>query len=288
MEFDASALPAARSTGVLADGRGGGRNDHVCWAYTTRAERDIAAAQWLADGFRCGQRLLVVTADADAGAQLLATITATAGADVGAAIINLAVTDLYDLSVPIDADSMLALYAGQVATAVADGHDGLRVFADITALIADPARRAAHARWEHFADAWMAAGNPLAPMCAYDIRVLGEEQLAVMAVHPLRHGPAAAMPSFGLYWGRTGRVLDGEIDAFALPILAEILAGLPHDMLDLDASQLSFLSARGAATLAHPSPDGPRLRLVNAPPMIRRLWQILEFDPEQLSSHAGN
>ncbi|MFJ4653305.1 MEDS domain-containing protein [Nocardia sp. NPDC088792] len=274
----------------MADGRAVGCNDHACWAYTTRSERDAAAVEWLLAGAALGQRLFVVTADEDAAAGLLEAVVSASDTATVRGIVNVAIEDAYDLSGPIDAGAQLALYSGMVAQAIADGFNGLRVFADITALIADPARRAGHARWEHIADAWMAAGNPLAPLCAYDIGVLGEDPQPVMAVHPLRRGPQHAVSPFGLYWGSSGRVLAGEVDVFAAQTLTEVLATLPQGSIDLDVSELSYLSARGAAALARTADDSPgvrQLRMVNAQPIVRRVWESLEFDPGLLVAHAG-
>lgn len=240
-------------------------------------------------GAHIGQRLFVVTADDDGGAELLAAI-ADADARVARAVANFSIDQLYDLSVPIDPQAQLANYAAEVARAVEEGCNGVRVFCDITALIADPARRASHAYWEHFADGWMAEGNPLAALCAYDIGVVGDEPEAVMVLHPLRHGPGVTSTPFGLFCEDSTTVLDGEVDAFGARALAGALAALPEGPLCLDISDLSYLCARGAAALADaakPVAAGqPRLRLVGARPIVRRIWQILGFDEQLLVERA--
>lgn len=274
------------ATAVSQNGRRLGFNDHACLAYSTRSERDAAAAAWLLEGARLEQRLLVVTADEDAGAGLLAALAEAAGAGPIPQVVNVGIDDVYDLSGPIDAESQLARYSDEVARAVAEGFNGLRVFSDITALIVEPARRAGHASWEHVADAWMAQGNPLAPLCAYDTGVLGDGARSVMALHPLRHGTDTAATSFGLYCGAKRRIVDGEIDISSVPVLADALAALPAGTVEIDASELSFVCARGAVALANKATNA-RLRLCNVQPIVRRVWDVLELDPEMLTESVA-
>lgn len=269
----------------MRNARNGGCSDHACRAYTTRAERDAAAIEWLLEGVELGQRLLAITHDDDAGAGLRDAFADAAGAELAREAAHVRVDEFYDLSAPVDIDAQRSRYSNEVARAVADGFNGVRVFCDITALLTNAARRSGHARWEHAADAWMAAGNPLALLCAYDVGVLGDQALAVMALHPLRHGPNSAVTQFGLHCGPSGRVLEGEIDAFSAPVLAEALTVLPAGSVDIDASELGFLCARAAVTVAQAGrgdADGPSLRLLGARPVVRRVWEILELDPEML------
>lgn len=254
-------------------------------AYSTLPERDAAAVEWLVQGTRIGQRLIVVTTDSDGGAGLL---EALAAADPRSAreVTAFNHDQLYDMSKPIDVDAQLAMYAREVDRALADGFDGIRVFCDITPLIADPARRASHAQWEHTADAWMAEGNPLSALCAYDIGVVGDQPEAVMVVHPLRQGPARTFTPFGLFCQPSRTVLGGEVDAFGVAALAAALAILPKGSVNLDVSDLSYICARGAATLADAgqvtTPDHPQIRLTGAPPIVKRIWQVLGFDMDML------
>jgi hypothetical protein len=269
-----------------SSGHRGGCSDHACLAYATRSERDAAAIEWLLEGAQLGQRLLAVAHDDDAGAGLLGAFAGASRAELADELVYVSVDQLYDLAEPIDMDAQLSRYSAEVARALADGFNGLRVFCDITTLIADAARRASHARWEHAADAWMAAGNPLAPLCTYDVGVLGRDPLAVMALHPLRQGPESTVTPFGLYCGPSHRVLEGEIDAFAVPVLAEALEALPDGPIDIDATGLSFLCARGAVTVAQAvrgETDRAAVRLLGARPIVRRVWEVLELDPELLS-----
>ncbi|WP_231639768.1 MEDS domain-containing protein [Mycobacterium sp. Marseille-P9652] len=269
----------------MSNARGGGCSDHACLAYTTRSGRDAAAVEWLLEGARLGQRLFVVTHDDDGGAGLLSALASASDHELVRDVACAGIDQLYDLSVPIDLATQLSRYADEVARAVADGFSGLRVFCDITTLIADAERRRSHGRWEHAADVWMAAGNPLAPLCAYDVGVLGADALPVMALHPLRRGPASAVTPFGLYGGSRRPILDGEVDAFAAPVLAEALTALPPGPVDIDVSELSLLGARGAVAIARAcerESDPVTLRLFDAPHGVRRVWKVLGLDADML------
>nr|WP_255494918.1 MEDS domain-containing protein [Nocardia sp. GTS18] len=286
MSIDLSApargTSVARAAGALIDKRSGGCHDHACVAYTTRAERDRAAVEWLLEGAALGQRLLAVTDDDDAGDRLRA---AFAAADAGYELTHTSLGEVYDLSAPIDAEAQLAHFRGEVASAIDAGFAGIRVFTDITALNLDPARRPGHLRWEHVADAFMAGGNPVAAMCAYDLTATGEDLGAVMAVHPLRHGPSRVPTTFGMYWRDGHRFLEGEIDQFSIPALIGALEVLPSEGADLDVSGLAFLSVRASAVLAgmDPSQRAHRsIRLVNAHPVVERVWTVMDFDPRRL------
>ncbi|GAB3017238.1 hypothetical protein MBOU_35850 [Mycobacterium bourgelatii] len=281
---------AVRASGIFESARAAGKCDHACLAYSTKSERDAAAVEWLVEGARIGQRLAMVTTDPDGGAELLAALAA-ADARVAEQVAAFSHDQVYDMSKPIDADAQLALYAGQVKRALADGFTGIRVFCDITPLIADPARRASHAHWEHTADAWMAEGNPLSALCAYDVGVVGNQPEAVMVVHPLRHGPATTSTPFGLFCQPSKTVLGGEVDAFGVRALAEALEVLPDGPVNLDVSDLSYICARGAAALAHAgqvaTANRPRIRLTGAPPIVKRIWQVLGFDKDMIPEDAS-
>jgi anti-anti-sigma regulatory factor len=269
-----------------SEARSRGCGDHACWAYATRSERDAAAIEWLLEGVQLGQRLLAVAHDDDAGDNLLSGLAAACGVELAQDVAYLSIEQFYDLPAAIDIDAQLSRYSNEVARALADGFKGLRVFCDFTTLIADAPRRAGHARWEHAADSWMAAGNPLAQLCAYDVGVLGDQALAVMALHPFRHGHESAVTPFGLYCDSSRRVLEGEIDAFNASVLAEALAVLPEGPVHIDASKLSFLSARGAVTVAHGGRGDTghaAVRLHGARPVVRRVWEILDLDPEMVA-----
>jgi anti-anti-sigma factor len=256
-----------------------GTSDHACWRYSSDAERADAASAWLADGLRLGQRSLYVADAPPAG--LLADLAAVPGlpaAVESGALIVMSSSAVYDLSAPIDATAQLALYAAVVDQAVADGYRGVRVAADITPLVLDPARRPAHLHWEQVADRYMTE-HPLAPLCMYDARRV-KGLSAIASVHPLQ-GPDE--PVFGLYGDGPHRAaLAGEVDGLVADVLAEILICLPETDEVLDVGGLSFLDARGAWTLHSELTRrrglGHHVLLTGASRALRRVWDICGLD----------
>jgi anti-anti-sigma regulatory factor len=252
---------------------------HACWAYSTDAERARCAREWLTDGLRHGYRAVYV-ADAPVD-DLIAELADVPDRDEalhGGALVVFSTTDLYDLSAPIDAQAQLAVYIGAVEQALADGFKGLRVAADLTALVEEPARRAAHAHWEQFADRYISQ-HPLAPLCLYDTRRVADIE-AIVGAHPLQ-GPAPA--PFSLYAAQPhGAALTGEIDLACHSALRELLAGQPASDRVIDASELTFLDGRAAwllhAHLAERHAAGNPIVLSNPRDILRRVWSISGFD----------
>ena len=272
------------ATAVSQNGRRLGFNDHACLAYSTRSERDAAAAAWLLEGARLEQRLLVVTADEDAGAGLLAALAEAAGAGPIPQVVNVGIDDVYDLSGPIDAESQLARYSDEVARAVAEGFNGLRVFCDITALIVEPARRAGHASCvEHVADVCTAQGNPLAPLCAYDTGVLWRRRSIGNGI--------ASTPT----WDRHGRdfvrsVLRCQVtnsrrrDRHLQRASARRCTRRAARRDGRNRRQRTVLRVRAGCGCARQQSQ-PTHGCVCAmfQPIVRRVWDVLELDPEMLT-----
>lgn len=237
---------------------------------------------WLTDGLRLGQQAIYV-ADRSPD-DLLADLAALPDLDrlLGTdAVAVIPTTELHDLSRPIEAVEQLAIYDRAVHQAIASGFDGIRVAADITALIADPSRWSTHVHWEHVADRYIAR-HPLAPMCLFDAsRIRGLD--AVVCVHPLRHTDASDA-EFGLSCGADGAVvLEGEIDGITSPVLSEVLAALPRgDGEAIDVTGLTFLDGRSAFVLhdalGRRRAAGQDVVLAGASPQLRRLWAICGFD----------
>jgi anti-anti-sigma regulatory factor len=210
-----------------------------------------------------------------------AELTAIDGRDDALARGALAVVEsrtMYDLSAPIDADALLTMYSAAVEQAIADGFAGIRVAADITCLVEDPARRRAHLQWEQLADRYMTE-QPLAPLCMYDRRRVADFR-SIEHIHPLA-GPDALM--FSLHGtGPNRSALHGEIDALTAETLAEVLSTLPDGDDAIDASALTFLDGRGAwvvqQALARRRDAGRPLVLHDAPPLVQRVWDACGFD----------
>jgi anti-anti-sigma regulatory factor len=274
-----------RASGHLSVGAEVGLSDHAAWAYKNDQERAEAAVSWLAGGLRAGQRALYVAEGSpdELVAELTALPDAAAAIESGALVV-VPSTALYDLSQPIDAAAQLALYAGAVDESLAAGYRGLRVAADITPLVFDPARRDTHVQWEQFADRYI-ADHPLAPLCMYDTRRIDSLD-AIVCVHPLQ-GPGK--PLFALYGvGSTQAVLEGEVDACVADVFAEVLRTMPATDETLDIRGLSFIDGRSAWTLydevTRRRAAGHPITVSGASSIFRRVWQVCGFDPSVLAA----
>jgi anti-anti-sigma regulatory factor len=196
--------------------------------------------------------------------------------------------DLYDLDHVIIPEEQLAKYVAVNDQAVAEGYIGLRVLADVTALIADPARRAEHARFELLADCYMAT-RPFTVMCVYDRRVVGEVGVADIAcVHPLARASDGVVP-FALFGTDEGLALCGEVDCFSAPMLVRTLARTPKrdESLVIDLSAAGYLDHHAVSAFVDCSRElartNRRLVVRNPSPGVRKICRALAFDTSNIS-----
>lgn len=261
-----------------------GPSDHGCWGYSSDVERARVVTAWLVDGMARGQRAMYIaegTSDA-----LIGELTDLPGLDVALAGRSLVVVPaelVYDLDAPVDPEAQLARYAAVLDEALADGYLGLRAASDMTPLIVDPARRAAHARWEQVGDRYITE-HPLASLCLYDTRRVRDIEPIVFA-HPLQGPERAALTLYGA--APTRAVLAGELDALVADAFAELLATIPvHDDV-VDIAGVSVIDGRSAqalhAELTRRRQAGQPLALVGAVPAVRRVWDACGFDPSLLA-----
>jgi anti-anti-sigma regulatory factor len=279
-----------RKHGICTTLSGLGVSDHVCWVYDDSREFVDAAVDFLADGLAAGQRLLYVTGRpveqmrADlSGLRSAEWLLATGGLRVAT------VSDMVDLSQPIDPERQLAGLAAMTDQAVADGYTGLRIAADVTDIVAEAWRCPSQIVWEHQVEQYMGRGHPLAALCAYDRRAIPDQAVADVAVlHPLVHGPRA-LTARQLFFDGDRLVLTGEVDSFGCEQIQRLLARShigrgPHGgvAVTLDVAELSFIDARGLVTLARWGESlaggGGRLVIEGVSPLMRRAWSALGFD----------
>jgi anti-anti-sigma regulatory factor len=236
-------------------------------------------------GLELGQRCLYV-GDGPHDA-LLAELPPVLALDVAlgsGALTVMSSSEVYDVTAPTDAASQLAVYAATVNRAVADGFAGLRVVADITPLVVDPARRPAHLQWEQVADRYM-TDHPWAPLCLYDARrVAGLD--SVMCVHPLQ---GVDNPTFTLYGvGPDRAALAGDLDGSVWDAAEEALDALPDTDESLDLSALTFADGPGVSILyaaLQRRHDARRpLRLTGATRQFRKVWELCGYDPSLLEA----
>ena len=143
----------ARRSGWLRPGGSPRLSDHACWSYSSDDQRVRAVSSWLAEGTELGQRAMYV-GDGNLDELLLDLSEYPAlrsALDEGRLVVASA-TDVYEIGQPIQPEPQLAMYDTVVEQAITDGYTGLRVAADITPLVIDPALRDSHLRWEQYAD----------------------------------------------------------------------------------------------------------------------------------------
>jgi hypothetical protein len=250
----------------LVDSAGGlGLHGHACWTYTGEDEVIGAMREFLADGARLGQRLLYVGPGTPS--ELKARRAAIAPAEEPVEVMPL--DAIYGAGAAVDPETLLAGYAARTDAALAAGFTGLRVAADATALVRDPADWERHLRWEALADRLMAE-RPLAALCCYDRRTVPDEIARdLCAVHPIAHAPQDSVP-FRLYRDGTTLILEGEIDYFSVGRLRQALAVAAQEPDVIDLRRLRFVDHHGARILL----DSP-VALEGMPVGMRRVCELL-------------
>lgn len=281
-----------RRQGLLDSPRGCGTSDHLCWSFADDDEFLAAASIWAIDGFGLGQRV-VYLADRDPAAlraDLRPAMDVDTLIDVGALTI-VSLRGGYPGGGPVVAATQLDFYRQLTDRAIADGFAGIRVVADGTELVRNPAHVDAMVRWEQTADRYMAKA-PMSAMCAYDRRALPMATLAeVCAVHPLRHDPSEATP-FSVHALPLGWAIAGDLESYSRDqldrILRQVTAGSEARVV-LDVRAVSHVSAACAAVLhrlaLRMAQRGRTLELLDPSPVFRRVWDALDFDrgPAELS-----
>jgi anti-anti-sigma regulatory factor len=227
---------------------------HVCWAFKDPAEFAMRAAGYLGEGLARGDRVCYI-ANGDPEL-LLREISSVAGfreaVDSGAAQV-ISVDSAYHGFASIDPAQQLRHYAQATERALADGHTGLRVAANVTSQVLTPAALSAFARYEHLVDRYM-VGHPFSALCGYDRAVLSAEQVARLAcMHPQASPEATPMRLFASTDPAIAAVLEGEIDIASHRLFEEALENAEpsarHGAITIDAMALEFIDHRGLSIL---------------------------------------
>jgi len=246
-----------RQHGPLSSAAGLGLHDHACLAFSDDAAFLAAGLDFLADGERLGQRL------AYAGSLQRDRLRERFG-DLGAAV-------------------RLADHAAATERALADGFTGLRILAEVTDLVRDRSRVAAHVHWEGAADRYMAE-HPLAALCCYDRRVLPAERMGDLAcAHPALVGPDRLAP-FRLFAGDDGALaVAGEVDVLAADAFGRVLELVtpPEGDVVLDLAPLTFMDHHGLRVLsghaARLRSRGLRLEIRGVPGELRAAADAMDI-----------
>jgi ABC-type transporter Mla MlaB component len=283
-----------RASGLLDHPAGVERADHVCWAYDDDASFEEAAVRFLGEGLARGDRLLWVGDGAEERLRRSAGPLAAVEELTGRGTLRLlSVGDGYTAAGGFSPGRQLAFYDAATREALRDGHTGLRVVAEVTALAADPARRADLLRWEHLADDYVAHGPGFAALCAYRADHLSPEVVAdATAVHPV--SPAGRLTAdFRLWFDEDRLFLAGEIDASGADRLRRLLESthLSAPLVCLDLSGLDFADLAGVRALTRWAAGlraaSVRVELIGAPRLFRRIWALLDPGDRVEASFPG-
>jgi anti-anti-sigma regulatory factor len=240
---------AMREHGLVTSAAGLGLHGHACWTYEDDIELVCAATEYLADGAQLGQKLLYVGPEERLH---------LAPPDIEA----LPLSAFCEVGRPTDPDRLLQVYTAATDQALAEGHSGLRVAADVTELAVDPA---CHCRWEAVADRFMAE-RPLSALCCYDRRRLAPDVLGdLCSVHPVVN---ESVP-FRIYASGDSLLLEGEIDFFSSDALERILP-LTSAGKVLDLSGAGFIDHHGARILCDSG-----VPLTGIPDSMRRACDLM-------------
>ena len=249
-----------REHGLATTTAGLGLHGHACWTYADDAELTRAAAEYLADGARLGQRLVYVAPRASLDqVEEMRRLEPILREHVPEA---LALEAFCEPGAPTGSDRILEFYVDAVDAAVADGFSGLRVAAEVTELAAD---RDGQCRLESVADRLMAE-RPLSALCCYDRRRLAPDVLRdLCSVHPVVN---ESVP-FRIYAAGDGLLLEGEIDYFSSDALERVLPLTRGDGI-LDLSGASFVDQHGARVLCESG-----VPLAGMPESMRRACDLM-------------
>jgi len=278
-----------RAHGLVSGVDGLGVHDHVCWLADEDDDWLPAGIDFLTGGLRVRQRLVYVGPHApDVLARRLAPLGDVDALRRGGRLAVHCIDELYDVTDVLVPEEQLAKYEAVNELAVAEGYDGLRVLADVTALVADPARRAEHARWELLADCYM-VDKPFAAMCVYDRRVVGDDGLIDIAcVHPAARAPEHVVP-FRVFGTADGVAVHGEVDIFSADAFRRSLHRVPsrEGELVVDLSASNYLDHHAVAALVEWShalaAREQRLVLRATTSGVRKVCHALELDTSAIT-----
>ena len=265
-----------RVHGCIDSGSGLGSDGHACWSFDERQEFVDAALEFFADGLASGQRIAYIGSESVAEQRERLDPLGGVGTMIDTGELQLfELSDLYRVGEPIDVEAELAMYSAAADAALADGYSGLRVAAQATDLVADPANWDNHVRWESTADR-VFSGRPLSALCGYQRGALPPQLLNdLAAVHPAANAGSDAVP-FHLFGEDGGLVLAGEVDLFSSEALARALgfACETDELISLDLEALKFIDHHGIEVLADHT---HRCQVHNQPRIVDRLCEILEL-----------
>lgn len=246
--------------------------DHVCWAVPAQDDFQRAARDFLRDGAKIGDKLMVLGSVPSAWLEAQsphALLIDPVGAPGGAGW---------------DADALVSLVGQEAEAADRQGFRALRVLAQMERVWSEGTTPRQVADRELRLDALMGGGAAAIVVCAYPTSAFPPELLEQAgSVHPHFTGRPEQTPSFQLFHAAEGHWnLSGVVDADGAEIfhaaVTELLRNMP--VLRLSCRGLQLVDAAGMQMLVKAADAFPGRRiLVEDPnPTVRKCWELLGFD----------
>ena len=273
-----------REHGVVWSAGELGLQNHACWPFAGPEELREETAAFLTEGRRLGQRLMYVGAAPQD--KLRADLERLADADEmfeQGSLVALSLDSMYPAGGPVDPDAQVAAYDAATKEALASGFTGLRVAADVTSIVCDPATWEAHTRWEIAADRYIAS-HPVCALCCYDRSETPGELLDDMrCVHPVVRADGKRL-TFQLFAEPGGLAVNGEVDYFTTESFDRLLAlADEHDGdVELDLTELQFADHHAILALAAHTrrlrESGRRVSVKGTPGLVERTCRLIEVE----------
>jgi anti-anti-sigma regulatory factor len=256
-------------------------SDHLYMPYAEDSELRTASAGFLSDGLALGER--VGYFGWGRGEALRDRANGLAGLDElirsGTAQVT-SLDDHFRREAP-DPIKLVTFWSDATDAALLAGFTALRVVTDTTPWAAAGRQRPAFLRGEHLVDRYR-LDNPFSQLCAGNTSILDEDALAEVAcIHPSTVGVVTPFHLRAIVGADFA--LDGEIDAFAAPLLERVVSavrdGEASPQLIIDASGLAFVEHRSLLALERHA-EQARLSAVvvrKGSPAVQRLVDLLDL-----------
>ena len=225
--------------------------DHWCVAYADEADLGAVTSRYLSES----QGDQVGLFGWGAVDELVALLAGLGSVDVliGAGAARVGSFDQhFRRDEPPDPRALLAFWSDATDAAVDAGFPGLRVVADTTPWAClDHEKRVLFLQGEQLLNRYR-HDHPFTLICACDASLLAGEALAETAsIHPLTEGVSSPFRLHATVGADSA--LDGEIDAFAVPLLERVLGsvrdGDTSRKVVIDATGLGFVDHHGLLAL---------------------------------------
>lgn len=176
-----------------------------------------------------------------------------------------------------DARAQQAEFESALEQALSDGYTGICVVADNSRQVGSTNEEFARwLRWEATADRLQSA-RPVTGICYFDRARVPADRLVDLAVlHPVLSAELRE-PNFRLFHDIDTVRLTGEVDILLVQQLRRLLGSLPNPADDVfDLGDLEFVDHRGLLALCELARPGNPVRVRNARPIVRRMWDIID------------